>query len=109
MKTSINPLPLNKCILDLNDLMTELGFGEYYFLFNDLTDLLASNQDKFVEKINSVEFWGGSGAVWEIEITDPEKASRFNNLILLLLNEMKAQDILGKRASSVRKVLLRQR
>jgi len=71
----------------------------------ELIDQLEHNQyDQFMETINGVSLWGGSGAVWEVYISDKNDAKSFEIEIIELINLMEDTKILGKGIKPIRKI-----
>lgn len=63
---------------------------------NDITD--------FIKKLNSVDMWGGSGAVWEVGMFKTQNDEKeFELQILRLVKLMKVDGINKGRANSVAK------
>jgi len=59
---------------------------------------------KFVKFTNSIDMWGGSGAVWEVYIEDNEKSLKFEKSIVALINLMEKTDILGRGIKPIRRI-----
>lgn len=86
-------------------------------VLNNLIELLEPNSPIFSEKINSIDMWGGSGAVWEVCFINPEVSKQelkvdkltFEKAIVSLVKKMKSKGICGKlaknRASIIKKWL----
>jgi len=91
---------LNK--IDSNAYFSHIGY------LNHLVDLIGKNElEEFYKKMDSVEMWGGSGALWESQygMTD-EQQEHFDTLLLKVLNELKNEKRMGKRAKSLYKYFL---
>jgi hypothetical protein len=74
------------------------------FLDQLTRDLELGNIAKFVDDINSSEFWGGSGAVWEVELKGKDRRS-FDNKLKELIVLMREGGFLGAMAKSVYKLI----
>ena len=64
--------------------------------------LLRNDEVDFVKKLNSVDMWGGSGAVWEVQpfiSSDDEK--QFGRNIIKLVEQMRISNIKYGRARSI--------
>lgn len=79
--------------------------GQAAVLDNAVNNLKSLNIEDFIQVINSVDMWGGSGSVIDLLITDKEDAAIFESEFFQLTNLMKENDILGKQAKSRRKLL----
>lgn len=62
---------------------------------------------KSIEDINGVELWGGAGAIWEIEMPDSTGRKKLDGSLISLLKQMKKENILGKRARSIYRMLVK--
>jgi hypothetical protein len=71
-------------------------------------ELKAKNLSDFLIKLNGIEMWGGSGAVWEVGVFDSKEEEReFQLLIVQLVEEMIACGIKNRGALSVLKLFKR--
>ena len=59
---------------------------------------------QFVKFINSIDMWGGSGAVWEVYIENEIEAREFENELINIINLMEETNILGKGIKSIRRI-----
>ena len=57
--------------------------------------LVGNDYPKFKKEINSVNMWGGSGAVWEVYFQEESLQKKFNVEMLALINLMERTKILG--------------
>jgi len=74
-------------------------------VINNLLTLINHKNDKcFIKKINGIEMWGGSGAVWEIYIEDKDITKDFEANMIKLINELERIGILGKGIKPIRKI-----
>mgnify|MGYP003564291033 CR=1 FL=1 len=70
-----------------------------------LAALLNSDTDKFLKTINSVDMWGGSGAVWEVYgFQTKEDEKEFWSQIIRLTDLMKEINIKNNHAYSTAKI-----
>jgi len=69
----------------------------------EIKESLCSNDKKdFIKKLNSVNMWGGSGAVWEVgNFRTFDEAKEFGKQIIRLVQLMKADKISHGKAKSV--------
>lgn len=83
------------------------SYFEQMNYLNLLIDLIRGKQyDAFFEKVNSSELWGGSGSIWESEYgMSLQQRQVFKGLLLNLLNILKKNYRMEKRAKSVFKIL----
>ena len=58
--------------------------------------LLKNDYLKFKKEINSIDMWGGSGAVWEVYFHDNDLQRKFNSKMLKLIDLMERTKILGR-------------
>jgi hypothetical protein len=94
-------------IIHFLDEVDSSSYLEQMNYLHSLTDLINRQQyDIFFEKVNSSELWGGSGSLWESEYgMSSEQRSIFEGLLLNLLNLLKENNKMGKRAQSAFKIL----
>jgi hypothetical protein len=58
--------------------------------------------DDFIKKLNSVDMWGGSGAVWEVgSFKSRDEEKEFGKLLIRLVELMKVDGISHGKAKSV--------
>jgi hypothetical protein len=62
--------------------------------------------EKFIKYINGVDFWGGSGSVWEVFIKDNSAYKDFCIEIVKLIDLLEESDSLGKGIKSIKKLLI---
>ena len=73
----------------------------------NLIELLQRNQiDLFIKNLNSVDIWGGSGAVWEVYIEDKPDYILFQTEIIKLINLMEKDNILGRGIKPIKRVFV---
>lgn len=71
---------------------------------NILIALHNKNYKLFSKLSNSIDMWGGSGAVWEVYIADENKARRFELNVIKLIDLMERTKVLKKGIKSIRKI-----
>ncbi len=77
---------------------------------NGLLEYISKNQDQeFIRHLNGVDMWGGSGAVWEVDIQDEESAERFEAKMVDLIDLMEQTGIMGRGIKPVRKLFVKNR
>ena len=70
-----------------------------------LIDLLKQRKnEKFVNILNSIDMWGGSGAVWEVHIEDNQNAKKFEMEMINLIDLMEKSNVLGRGIKPIRKL-----
>lgn len=69
-----------------------------------ITLILRKNLTQFEKLMNSVEMWGGSGAVWEVFIEDENESRQFEKNMILLINLMEKTNISDRRIRHIRKI-----
>jgi hypothetical protein len=68
--------------------------GQSLFI-NQLVELLYNNEfSQFIKLINSVDMWGGAGAVWEVYIENKNEAYKFETEIIKLICLMEKTKII---------------
>lgn len=69
--------------------------------------LCIRNQDylEFKKRINTVDMWGGAGAVWETILKDEKDNERFEKSIIELINLLEKSQWLNRRMKYIRKYL----
>lgn len=71
-----------------------------------LVDLLSQKkEDEFIKLLNSIDMWGGSGAVWEVNIEDDYTAREFELEMIRLIDLMQKINVLGKGIKPIQKIL----
>ena|SRR5436190_4544814 len=78
-------------ILRQNDLLGHANFIEDIILKLD-----SNNYETFIKQMNSVNMWGGAGAVWEVYIEGVDMQQKFQTAIIELINIMEETKILGR-------------
>ena len=71
-----------------------------------LYSLLGENNPDFLKYINSVDIWGGSGAVWEVYIENKVDDVEFKKSIIELIDLMEETNILTKSIKSRKRLFL---
>jgi len=64
--------------------------------------LTQENLEQFSKLLNSIDMWGGSGAVWEVYIDDPEGAKLFQKEMIRLIDLMEKTKALGRGIKQIR-------
>lgn len=70
-------------------------YGQAEVVENIANILVENDYPKFEKEINSVDMWGGSGAVWEVDLRDESLQQKFNVKMLALIVLMERTKILG--------------
>lgn len=60
--------------------------------------------NEFVKATNSLDMWGGSGAVWEVYIGAAEEAKTFESEMVKLIDLMEESNILGSGIKPIRRI-----
>jgi len=103
---------LKAVILKIINFLVEVDSGAYFEQTNYLNDLLAlieeKNYDLVYSKLNSIEMWGGAGSIWESEYgMSKDQRDFFEDLLLILLNELTLRSKMSNSSEGVRKILLK--
>lgn len=68
--------------------------------------LVVEDTEQFLKEIDTVDMWGGSGAVWEVYIANKELATQFEKSMIDLINLMEETKIADRRMKSIRKLFI---
>ena len=83
-------------------------FGQENIVKNLMQNLITEDYQIFIDKINSVDMWGGSGAVWEVYFENQDLQRKFNFEMLELINLMEKTKILGSGIKPLKKLFQRE-
>ncbi len=68
--------------------------------------LLAHREfSRFQDELNSLEMWGGAGAVWEVHIDDSDLNVDFEKSIVLLIDLMQESQRLTRNLKRIRNIM----
>jgi hypothetical protein len=67
-------------------------------------NLITEDYRIFLDEINSVNMWGGSGAVWEVYFEDKNLQRKFSFEMLELINLMEKTTVLGSGIKPLKKL-----
>lgn len=67
-------------------------------------NLITEDYQMFLDNINSVNMWGGSGAVWEVYFENKNLQRNFNFEMLELINLMEKTKVLGSGIKPLKKL-----
>jgi len=84
-------------------------FGQANFVENLIQNLIVENYQIFINDINGVNMWGGSGAVWEVYFENRNLQQKFNFEMLELINLMEKTKILGSGIKPLKKLFENER
>lgn len=111
MKNSIENLN-NEYLQTLTNIENILNEGEIYPQANivEITKEILKNKNyaKFETEIKSVNFWGGSGAVWEVYFENPKLQKKFNLEMIKLINLMEKAKISNSSIRPLKKLFERE-
>lgn len=95
-----------KTVLDeLRKQLFKEGYVVQSATLSNLLEYLAErNFAKFIKVINSVDMWGGAGAVWEVNFDNKADANKFEDNIIKLIDLMDRTNILGKGIKQIRTI-----
>ena len=80
---------LRQTLVDLREILSRFHLGQSEVV-DGVLNLLSENEDEELIKIlNGVDFWGGSGAVWEVYIPERESNILFQEKLIELIDKMK--------------------
>ena len=69
-----------------------------------LENLKSENYEKFKKEIKSVNFWGGSGAVWEVYFEDKKLEKKFSVEMIKLIDLMEKSKISNSSIKPLKKL-----
>ena len=91
---------------DIAHILVKSELNEQVKIINNLSDLLKQKEySRFKQSINSIEMWGGAGAVWEVYIEDKDLARMFEKQMINLIDLMEKTKILGRGIKPIKKYL----
>jgi hypothetical protein len=79
-------------------------FGQANVVENLMQNLETEDYQIFIDDINSVNMWGGSGAVWEVYFENKNLQRKFNFEMLELINLMEKTMVLGSGIKPLKKL-----
>lgn len=79
-------------------------FGQANVVENLTQNLETEDYQIFIDDINSVNMWGGSGAVWEVYFKNKNLQRKFNFEMLELINLMEKTMVLGSGIKPLKKL-----
>lgn len=79
-------------------------FSQANVIDNLTQNLIAEDYQIFINDINSVDMWGGSGAVWEVHFENKTLQRKFNIEMIELINLMKITKVLGSGIEPLKKL-----
>ena len=80
----------------LTRLATLLEYPQRRYVENAITALRRRDHDAAQQVLNSVEFWGGPGSVWDVRSVDSETNRCLDLSLAELLDEMKRLSIVSE-------------
>lgn len=89
----------------IKDLLKKDNSLQYEFI--DELILFVKNEDylSFEKSINSIDMWGGAGAVWETILKNEENNKKFEKSIIELINLLEKSQLLNRRIKYIREYL----
>jgi len=99
-----NVKTLSKLTDVLGDTLIKAGFGIYVDILSQIR-LAAERRDQniFVKQVTSRELFGGSGAIWELLISEKDLQSTFEKQFCEFVDQLKKMGIENARINQVRK------
>lgn len=92
----------------LNSIENILREGKIYpqasYVEKTIVSLKKENYEKFIKKLKSVNFWGGSGSVWEVYFEDNQLQKRFNLEMVKLIDLMEKAKIQNNAIKPLKKI-----
>jgi len=87
-------------LTELRDILTRQGYHGQASVISRLVELQEADPTEFRTLLQSVEMWGGSGAVWEVYPLG-EGSRRFTQLIVQLAQEMQLSGLGTSRSQDI--------
>lgn len=92
-------------LASLNHLLSKGGHAAQADVIKKLMELLnGKNYGVFIKSINSVDMWGGSGAVWEVYFENEDNMRAFEKDVVTLIDLMEKVEIIGRGIKPIRKL-----
>ena len=108
MISEINKANFKLILIRLHVILKTKSKGQAEWLNQLIGELQANSMSAFLIKLNGVEMWGGSGAVWEVgDFYSKEEEREFQLLIIQLVELMIACEKKNKGAIAVLKLFKR--
>jgi hypothetical protein len=97
-------------IVNLLDNLIELllqnnSLSQVEFLKSFKTNIIDKNLTEINQKYNSTEFWGGSGALWEVGFESEKTQVVFNKYLYKLICILENCNLRSKGSKSVKRIL----
>ena len=93
---------LSDAVNDLLNVLRELGYNYSPALSNVLHAATVRDEMLFKKCVLINDIWGGSGALWEIDIRQPEQRTRFTNSFRKFADVIVAIGITDGRVKQIR-------
>ncbi|GGH26765.1 hypothetical protein FAZ19_18400 [Sphingobacterium alkalisoli] len=88
-------------------ILEEADLLQHAEIVSNIAKALCIKDDKeFIKRINGIEMWGGSGAVWEVYIDNKGAKKEFENEMIRLIDLMEDVGILGRGIKPIRKIFI---
>lgn len=101
-----NVSQFKEVLIDLKEILSKHNLASQEIIIdNSLLSLEEENYNTFIELLNSNEYWGTAGAIWEIYIEDSKDKAFFNNSIIKLIDLMNKLELNTRNHNFVKKAL----
>lgn len=101
-----NVSQFKEVLIDLKEILSKHNLASQEIIIdNSLLSLEEENYNTFIELLNSNEYWGAAGAIWEIYIEDSKDKAFFNNSIIKLIDLMNKLELNTRNHNFVKKAL----
>ncbi len=95
-------------LITLKNIENILRNGKHYaqaeLVEKNAVILIDNDYPRFIKEINSINMWGGSGAVWEVYFHEEGLQQKFNIEMLTLIKLMETTKILGNGIKPLKKL-----
>lgn len=96
----------NTILQKILDILIDEHHGAHANIVHKTLNLIYQNSViEFINEINTINFWGGSGAIWEIKILNKDNEEIFYDSLINLLLEMENDKILNPKFRNTLNIL----
>jgi hypothetical protein len=92
-------------LIEIQQILLRNDLKYHANLVKELIQLIKDKEYyKCIKLLNGIDFWGGSGAIWEVYIANEEDDIKFKKEIIFLINLMKKTKILGRGVKPIKRL-----
>ena len=99
---------LKEILYNLFEILNLSGNNPQAEVIKRLSSAFDQNSSEFYNEINSIDIWGGSGAVWEVGIEDADLSKKFEANMISLIDLMEQHKLINRLSGikRIRKIFL---